>query len=166
MFQLVTVAIAITLAAFVIIGGISYFDSNTGVRLQVQQSLASHLEGIGAAIGSYRSANNGFLPSSNIQAIAGNLPGGEVPSVPQDDNLKWKLQGGNLCLERLNADDMNTAVKAGTALFVSAASRARPAGSVKVGRSCTDVDAVIWDANSNVSNLVQNNTIAVIFDIK
>ncbi|TLX16875.1 hypothetical protein [Rhizobium sp. MHM7A] len=166
MFQLVTVVIAITLSAFVVIGGISYFNSDTGVRLQVQQSLNSQLEGIAAAIGSYRSENNGFLPSSNIDAIAGNLPGGKIPTLSQDDELKWKLQGGNLCLERLNSSDMNTAVKAGTTMFVSAASRARPAGTVKVGSSCTDSQAFVWDASSNAADLEKNNTIAVIFELK
>lgn len=169
MFQLVTVVIAITLSAFVVIGGISYFNSDTGVRLQVQQTLGSHLEGLGAAIGSYRSANNGFLPSSDIDSIAviaGNLPSGKIPTVSQDDKLKWKLQGGNLCLERLQANDMNSAVKAGTTMFVAAASRERPAGSVKVGRSCTDGQAVVWNASSNASDLEKDNIIAVIFELK
>lgn len=166
MFQLVTVVIAITLSAFVVIGGISYFNSDTGVRLQVQQSLNSQLEGISAAIGSYRSENNGFLPSSNIEAIAGNLPGGNIPKLSQDENLNWKLQGGNLCLERLNAGDMNDAVKAGITMFVANASRGRSAGLIKVGSSCTDTKAVVWDANSNAADLVKNNTVAIIFKLR
>jgi hypothetical protein len=165
MFQLVTVVISITLTAFVIIGGISYFNSDTGVRLQVQQTLSSQLEGIGAAIGSYRSENNGFLPSSNIDAIAGNLPGGKVPTLPQDVKMEWKLEGGNLCLERHNANEMNTAVKAGTTMFVSTASRARPSGSVKVGNGCADPHAVVWDASRNAADL-EKNTIAIIFELK
>jgi hypothetical protein len=166
MFQLVTVLIAITLSAFVIIGGLSYFNSDTGVRLQVQQALDSQLEGIGAAIGSYKSMNSGFLPSSNIEAIAGNLPGGRIPKITQDEALTWKIQGGNLCLERLNASGMNNAVKAGTTMFVSAASRSRPAGTVKVGSSCTDSHAVAWGLSNNISDIVKNNTIAVIFELK
>ena len=166
MFQLVTVVIAITLSAFVVIGGISYFNSDTGVRLQVQQTLTSQLEGISAAIGSYRSENNGFLPSSNIDAIAGNLPGGRIPKLSQDEGLTWKLQGGNLCLERLNASSMNDAVKAGTAMFVANANRGRAAGLIKVGSSCSDINAVVWDANSNAAALVKNNTVAIIFKLK
>jgi hypothetical protein len=165
MFQLITVVIAITLSAFVIIGGISYFNSDTGVRLQVQQTLASQLEGLSAAIGSYKSANNGFLPSSNIDAIAGNLPGGKIPKISQDEQLKWKIEGRNLCLERLNANNMNAAVRAGTTMFVSAASRARPEGSVKVGNSCGDKNATVWNSSSNSSDLQKNNTIAVIFEL-
>jgi hypothetical protein len=167
MFQLVTVVIAITLSAFVVIGGISYFNSDTGVRLQVQQSLNSQLEGISAAIGSYRSENNGFLPSSNIEVIAGNLPGGRIPKLSQDDGLNWRLEGGNLCLERLNASTMNAAVKAGTTMFVTNASRGRSAGLIKVGSSCTDTNATVWDAKvSNAADLVKNNTVAIIFELK
>lgn len=166
MFQLLTVVIAITLSAFVIIGGLSYFSSDTGVKLQVQQALNSQLEGISAAIVTYRSLNNGFLPSSNIEAIAGNLPGGKVPKIAQDEMLIWKLQDGNLCLERINAGHMNNAVKVGTAMFAAAASRSRPSGTVKVGSNCADNDAVAWSLSNNAEDVVKDNTIAIIFELK
>lgn len=166
MFQLVIVVVAITLTAIVVVGGVSYFNKDTGVKLQVQQTLAGQLEGLGAAVYSYKSANGGFIPANDIDEIASMLPGGKRPVIGQDEELRWQLGNGKLCLERVEEDEMNTAVKAGVFMFAQAAARSRPDGTVKVGSSCDDPAAEPWGTSRTIDGLVRSgsDTVAIIFD--
>lgn len=165
MFQLVITVMAIALSAFIFFAGMSYFNADTGVRLQTQQALQAQLEVIGGAISSYKSANNGFLPSSTISAVKGFIPGGEIPKLPQDDKFIWKLEKGNLCLERMDARSASRAVKSGTVLFAQNASIRRHPGSVRFAASCGSEGQEITK-DTPASNIVDGQNIAIIFTLK
>lgn len=82
MMQLVLTVLAIGLAALLAVGGINYFSTDIGVRVEVAQGLRAQHDVMTAALTNYRLANNGYIPMS-VESLTGFLPDGKVPAFPK-----------------------------------------------------------------------------------
>lgn len=146
MAQLVMTVLAVALAALLMAGGVTYFSSDTGTRIETVNSLRAQHSAIMGALSSYRLANNGHVPGS-IGSFSGYMPEGEVPAFPRGDGIvSWKmssiLQGTDrrmvLCLER-GPSPAGSGIGSGIAAFVNETAKRYP-GEVRIGASCTDTD--------------------------
>lgn len=91
MMQLVLTVLAIALAALLAVGGINYFSTDIGVRVEVAQSLRAQHDSLTAAVSNYRMANNGYIPTS-VDSLKGFLPDGKVPAFPKyKDAYSWSI---------------------------------------------------------------------------
>ncbi len=148
MFQLIIVVLAIGMTALIVAGGVSYFNSDTGTRVQTQQEMQGHFDGLATAIATYRSANNNFL-SSNISALSGLLPGGAVPKLSTaGDSFEWTIAtiptgGPNytdlrlLCFSTSKLDYVSRGVMLGIAAFADNLAKTRGGTTIAAGATCT-----------------------------
>lgn len=91
MMQLVLTVLAIALAALLAVGGINYFSTDIGVRVEIAQSLRAQHDSLTAAVSNYRMANNGYIPTS-VDSLKGFLPDGKVPAFPKyKDSYSWSI---------------------------------------------------------------------------
>jgi hypothetical protein len=175
MFQLIVVVLAIGMTALIVAGGVSYFNSDTGTRIQTQQQLQGHFDGLATAIATYRGSNNNFL-SPNIENLAGLLPGGEVPQLSTaPDRFIWSIAtiagGGSnftdlrlLCLSTTNLSGVSRGVMLGVAAFADNVARSRGGTTLSVGESCvngTDISGPITE--DVLRSHTQSSNLAIAF---
>jgi hypothetical protein len=141
------------MTALIVAGGVSYFNSDTGTRIETQQQLQGHFDGLATAIATYRSANNNFL-SPNIASVAGLLPGGEVPKLSTaPDTFAWSIAtipaGGSnftelrlLCFSTTNLSAVSRGVMLGIAAFADNVGRSRGGTTIAAGASCTNATEI------------------------
>lgn len=140
MMQLLITVMAIGLAALLAVGGINYFSTDIGVRVEVSQGLRSQHDAIAGAVSSYKTANNGFVPG-DIKRLAGYLPNGKAPEFPiAGQPFKWKLHKSGstdlLCLFRDGGSPGRGAVE-GIVSFARSRVSQHP-GSLTYGLGCED----------------------------
>jgi len=91
MMQLILTVLAIALAALLAVGGINYFSTDIGVRVEVAQGLRAQHDIMTAALTNYRLANNGYIPTS-VDSLTGFFPDGKVPTFPKTpDAFTWSI---------------------------------------------------------------------------
>lgn len=140
MMQLVLTVMAIGLAALLVAGGINYFSTDIGVRVEVAQALRAQHDSISAAVSTYRSANNGFV-HHDIARLKPYLPGNEIPGFPRKNQpLSWSvLKNGDkyeaLCLSKDAGAELGRAAAEGFATFASDHARKLP-NKVRIGNAC------------------------------
>lgn len=164
MTHLIITVMAIILAALLAVGGISYFSTDIGFRVSVQQALRTQHDAILTAVSSYRTANNGFV-HSDIERLNGYLPDGRIPTLPGGaEPFVWAIDKDGssfrgLCLKRPEPEDggslpsIDRGFAQGLVSFVKDQAARHP-GKVKVGKSggsgpCgisleMDVNALKW----------------------
>jgi len=110
MMQLLLTVMAIGLAALLAVGGINYFSTDIGVRVEMSQALRAQHDAIAGAVSSYRTANNGFVPRS-VDTLKGYLPEGKVPEFPKGHKpFLWTIDKSptgdvrGLCLTRTHGE--------------------------------------------------------------
>lgn len=124
MMQLVLTVMGIALAALLAVGGINYFSTDIGLRVEVSQGLRAQHDALAAAISNYGIANNGYVPVA-IERLKGFLPDGKVPEFPRlPKAFTWsisKSQDGSkhwLCLAANGVSSPSRAAREGVASFV------------------------------------------------
>lgn len=175
MFQLIAVVMAIAVTAFVVVGGVSYFNADTGTRIKTQQMLQGHFDGLATAISTYRSANNDFL-ADDIAALNGLLPGGSVPRLSTaPDAFNWSLatlpaagEGYRdvrvLCFSTTDIDAVSTGVMLGIASFLNNVMNTRGNTSVEAGAVCTASSAFSGPLTADdLRSKAQNSRLAIVF---
>lgn len=166
MYHLVMVVLAIGLAALLTVGGISYFNNDTAMRVEVTRSLDAHADTLLGAVSIYKSANNGFYPSS-IDRIESYLPGGTVPGLPASmGDFGWTvIKSGSLngvCISGYNAEGLDQDVVDGLEIFAKLRARNLPDTVLfsdvcnQIGYSTADPDQMSKD------NLTTDTSIAVV----
>jgi hypothetical protein len=138
MMQLIITVMAIGLAALLAVGGVTYFSTDIGHRIAVQQALRSQHDAIVTAVSSYRTANNGFV-HPDVARLEKYLPEGRLPRIPGgEESFSWSIEKNNatgqflgLCLNR-ESGAIDRGVAQGVASFAQDRA-ARYPGSVIYG---------------------------------
>lgn len=147
MMQLIVTVLAIGLAALLAAGGINYFSTDIGVKVEVSQALKAQHDAIAGAISSYRMANNGFV-SSDLDRLKGFLPDGKIPAFPHGEEVfKWSIEKDaatgqviGLCLTR-SASTVSKGAAEGLIAFAKDRQRLSPDdGAVLYGVDCSNAE--------------------------
>lgn len=175
MFQLIVVVLAIGMTALIVAGGVSYFNADTGTRIETQQQLQGHFDGLATAIATYRSSNNNFL-SPNIASVAGLLPGGEIPKLSTASNtFAWSIAtipgGGNnftdlrlLCFSTTNLSAVSRGVMLGVAAFADNVARSRGGTTIAAGPNCTNGTDISGPVTADIlQSRAQDSNLAIAF---
>lgn len=163
MFQLVVIVMAVALASVLVVAGVPYFDSSTGMKLKTQHILQGEFEGIVSAASAYKNNHGGFLPPDNISALAGLLPNGSVPVLSEDRGVIWSLAAGSICLSRDNADAISDGVQKGINAFAQNIVKSQQGVNVFIGSSCTEASPSPVTSGMSFQDMVKNNQISIIF---
>jgi hypothetical protein len=170
-FQLIAVVLAIGMTALIVAGGVSYFNGDTGTRIQTQQQLQGHFDGLATAISTYRSANNNFL-SPNIGSLTGLLPNAAIPRLSTaPDAFSWSIAtvpaGGSdrvLCFSTVTLSGVSKGVVLGIAAFIDNAARTRIGLVAEAGASCTTTSSLDYPVtDEGLLSHAQGENLAIAF---
>lgn len=166
MHQIIMVVLAIILAGLLAVGGISYINQDTALRVEVSRGLEAHADLLVGTLAVYKSANNGFFPS-NINRINSYLPGGSIPALPKSmSDFAWTTIKSNsvrgVCISGYNGAGLDSDVVAGVTTFAKMRSRNLP-GSVYYSDVCEQIGFSTQDIDQmDPSNLTNDTSMAVV----
>jgi hypothetical protein len=159
------VVLAILLAGLLAVGGISYVNQDTALRVEVSRTLDAHTDLLAGTVAVYKSANNGFFPNS-IERIHAFLPGGNMPVLPKSmrsfawDTFKQPVQG--ICISGSNDDGLDSDVVAGVTNFAKMRARNAP-GSVLYSDNCEQIGFSTEDVDQMEPDNLTNDTSVAVF---
>lgn len=112
MVNLFITVLAIALAALVVAGGINYLDTDLLIRVDHGNLLQRQHQTYVNGVSSFRTANNGNLPTS-LEQLAGFIPKESLPEEP----FKWSLVNRTLCVDVLAQETTPKGVLSAFILF-------------------------------------------------
>lgn len=173
MFQLIVTVMSIGLTALVIAGGVSYFNSDTGTRVETQHQMQGHFDGISTAIATYRTSNNGYL-APGIESIYGLLPGGTQPKLSAAPNdFAWSFENAAdpddyehrfLCFSTQSFSKVGKGVLLGLAAFADKIATTRSGLVVELGSTCSTTAPVTGHITDDLlKSSADNSGLAIAF---
>lgn len=154
--QLIIVVLAIALTSLVVVGGISYLHSDTGVRLETYTTVSAQYQTLDAAMRAYRIANRGALPvapaladaagdTSWLTSIMAYLP---VGGLQTPANMQWLYATDGSRILCLTTSAGRTITRGTYDGLVQVASKVN--GAI-VGKSCGSEDHTTFDGTTAIT---------------
>lgn len=156
MSQLVIVILAIVLTSVVVAGGVSYLNSDTGVRLETFTKVSAQYQTLDTAMRAYRIANRGALPAapsladapddtSWLTSVTPYLP---VGGLQTPANMQWLYATDGERVLCLRTEDGQTISRGTYDGLVQVASKV--SGAI-VGKSCALEDHSAFDGTAAIT---------------
>lgn len=170
MYNLIIVVMAIILAVYFSIAGISYIKNDFFVKLDISNKLIVQHDNLSMAIVTYKNANNFVFPSTDKDQFKVDIKpylfdGNEIVMDSRLPNFNWtfdKYENGvihkyGLCLYYNNAENLSDTVVSGITSFVTKSMQAFP-GMVYFGKNC-GLDGVNEITQVSKDLVMENNNV-------